>query len=154
MTDEVRDVIIGDYVTEDLIKKYRNPIVCARTSPVMEGFVPTSFNDLSSVISSVALIIPMTEKVGTVVLTPINSFRSDWKYYGVQYGLELAAEFSEVLLSQCIFVSKLNEVLGIESVTVISDPDKRGVLSSVRDDFIFEYMGYNHPTMPFRKIKI
>ena len=154
MESKSRDVIIGDNVSIELIGKYNQPIVCSRKSPVMEGFVPTSFNDLGSVISSVSLIIDLTQTVGTVAITPITNFRSDWKYYNVQYGLELIAEFSEILVSPCIFVSKLNEILGVKAVTIYSDTNSHGIIDSIRDEFIFEYMSRNHPDFVLKKAKI
>lgn len=154
MKTRSRDVIIGDNITNDLIQRFNEPIVCARNSPVMEGFVPTSFNDLGSVISSVSLVLGLTETVDTVVINPISNFRSDWKYYGVQYGLELISEFTEILISPCIFVSKLNEVIGVKAITIVSDSNKTGVIDSIRDDFIFEYMCRNLPDCILKRTKI
>ena len=149
---EHRTVLFGD-VTEGIYSKFQNPIVCARNTPVIEGFVPTTFSELSSVISSVGTLIGMVDKVDNLVLLPISSFRSKWKYYGVQYGLDVINDFTELLLSPCIFTSKLLEYVPIDLLT-ISIGQKDSMIEHIREDFIFEYMAQNHPSLNFRKLKI
>ena len=152
MDHRIKNVILGD-VDQELYSKYDNPIVCARNSPVIEGFVPTSFTDLSSVISSVGLVLNLTDEVDNLVLSPIKSFRSDWKYYGVQYGLDLINDFSDLIISPCIFASKLMEYLKINSIVVASGR-KDSIMDQIREDFIFEYLQHNHPECVVKRLKI
>ena len=149
-----RDLILGDNVTEELCLQYRSPIVCSRTSPVIDGFVPTTFGDLSSVVSSIGRVIEITSSVDSLLMLPVTSFRSNWKYYGVQYTLDLMNEFTELLASPCFFVSKLQEFIEIQTVLVGIPKEDLSIFDTVRETFIFEYMDKNHPKLNVKRLKL
>lgn len=153
MTDK-RNLILGDNVTEELCLKYGSPIVCSRTSPVIDGFVPTAFGDLSSVVSSVGMVLNHTNSVDTLVMLPLNSFRSNWKYYGAQYTLDLMNEFTELLAAPCFFVSKLQEFIEIDTILVGIPKEDVSIFDTIRETFIFEYMDRNHPKLNVKRLKL
>lgn len=152
MADGLRDILIGD-VTNEIFSHYKRPIVCGKSSPEMEGFVPTSFGELSSVVGSVGLILGLVEDINTVVLCPVNTFRSKWKYYSPHYALDLSSDFDEMLLGPCILVSKLNEHIPVKSIVIHSNPVPGNIIDSIREQFIFEYFGSNLPDAFLKKAK-
>lgn len=154
MTIPRRNLIIGDDVTNEIYSQYDNPIVCSKSSPNMDGFIPTSFSDLSSVVSSIGMVLDNAESISNLVMLPISSFRSDWKYYGVQYSLDLINDFSELLAAPCYFVSKLQEYLTIENVLVAVPKHQKNIFDVVREEFILEYMDRNHPKLNVRRLKL